>query len=97
MDQTERIENYSMNGIRFRLMAKLNEVRRTIILGDKDKLAQVLVELDLYQKTFDDLYEERLKYLNRSLRRPSLYLDVTVYCIGCILLNADVLTKKSQF
>ena len=71
MAQTERIENCSMNDIRFRLMAKLNEVRRTIILGDKDKLAQVLVELDLYQKTFDDLYEERLyflhKYLNRSL------------------------------
>ena len=57
MDQTERID---MNDIRTRLVEKLHEVRRTIISGDKDKLAQVLVELNFYQKTFDDLYERRL-------------------------------------
>ena len=60
MVQTERIDNYYMNDIRTRLVEKLHETRRTIISGDKDKLAQVLVELDLYQKTFDDLYEGRL-------------------------------------
>ncbi|MEC6814552.1 hypothetical protein [Photobacterium toruni] len=60
MNQTERIDNYYMNDIRTRLVEKLHEARRTIISGDQDKLAQVLVELDLYQTTFDDLYEERL-------------------------------------
>ena len=58
MDQIERMENYFMNDIRSRLLEKINEVRRTIILGDKNKLAQVLIELDLYQKTFDDLYDK---------------------------------------
>lgn len=60
MVQTERIDNYYMNDIRTRLVEKLHEARRIIISGDKDKLAQVLVELALYQKTFDALYEERL-------------------------------------
>ncbi|ARR51823.1 hypothetical protein ETN89_20855 (plasmid) [Photobacterium damselae subsp. damselae] len=60
MEQIERINNDFMNHIRNRLVEKLHETRRTIISGDKDKLAQVLVELDLYQKTFDDLYEGRL-------------------------------------
>ena len=60
MVQTERIDNYYMNDIRTRLVEKLHEARRIIISGDKDKLAQVLVELAIYQKTFDALYEARL-------------------------------------
>ncbi|WP_318492147.1 hypothetical protein [Photobacterium leiognathi] len=59
MDQTECLQNYFIKDIRSRLVEKLNEARRTIISGDKDRVAQVLIELDLYQKTFDSLYDKR--------------------------------------
>ena len=60
MNQAEYIEDNVMNDMRSRLVEKLNEVRQTIISGDRNMLALVLLELDLYQKVFDDLYDKRL-------------------------------------
>ena len=60
MNQAEYIEDNVMNDMRSRLVEKLNEVRQTIISGDRNMLALVLLELDLYQKIFDDLYDKRL-------------------------------------
>lgn len=62
MDQAE----YEYFDMRLRLIEKLNEVRRTILSGDKNRMVQVLVELELYQKTFESLYEKRNnKHLER--------------------------------
>ncbi|WP_256385178.1 hypothetical protein [Photobacterium toruni] len=58
MDQVKQIKNHIVNDIRSRLIEKLNETRKIIILGDKDKLVQILLELELYQKEFDDLYQK---------------------------------------
>ena len=61
----EYLQDYFLNDMRLRLIEKLNEVRRTIISGDKNRMVQVLVELELYQKTFESLYEKRNKHLER--------------------------------
>ncbi len=60
MEQKEYLQNYSLNDIRLGLVEKLDEVRRVIISGDKDMIVQVLVELEIHQKTFDSLYDKYL-------------------------------------